>query len=515
MTAPLPTASSPSRGVVRAADLVAVRERMVAASLPDEDAGLVDVLRALEELKAAAAAVQVRAVLALDASVRQQEASAGLRAEKRGRDVPSRVGLALRESPAQASSFLGAARAWRDEMPHTFAALSAGRLSAWRATVMVRETAHLPVEARAVLDRELCADPRVLEGLGTAALTARAKKRAAELDPAACAARARRAAGERAVWIRPAPDTMTYVTALLPVAQGVGVFAALRVAADAARATGDERSRGQVMADTLVERVTGQASAEDVPVMVNLVVSDATLLGAGHEPGVIVADAGPGGGVVPAQVARNLVAHGLDADAAWLRRIYADPGGNLIAASSVARFFGDGLAALLRVRDQGICRTAWCDAPVRHLDHVMPAADGGTTTLGNGQGLCEACNQAKNTGALRQHVLADTVADDAAADSARHTVLTTTPTGHTYRSTAPPSPRPAAPAAVPRLAGPVLNDDVRRTAGTGVVIRRRRRRALRAVTRPLPTRPRGSGRAMPSPFEQAFAVQLATRRAGS
>ena len=43
MTAPLPTTSSPSRGVVRAADLVAVRERMVAATLPDEDAGLVDV----------------------------------------------------------------------------------------------------------------------------------------------------------------------------------------------------------------------------------------------------------------------------------------------------------------------------------------------------------------------------------------------------------------------------------------------------------------------------------------
>jgi hypothetical protein len=29
------------------------------------------------------------------------------------------------------------------------------------------------------------------------------------------------------VTIRPAPDCMTYVTALLPVAQGVGVYAAL------------------------------------------------------------------------------------------------------------------------------------------------------------------------------------------------------------------------------------------------------------------------------------------------
>ena len=37
----------------------------------------------------------------------------------------------------------------------------------------------------------------------------------------------RRAEADRMVSIRPAPDTMTYVTALLPVAQGVGVYAAL------------------------------------------------------------------------------------------------------------------------------------------------------------------------------------------------------------------------------------------------------------------------------------------------
>ena len=39
--------------------------------------------------------------------------------------------------------------------------------------------------------------------------------------------RAARAEADRTVTIRPAPDTMTYVTALLPVAKGVGVYAAL------------------------------------------------------------------------------------------------------------------------------------------------------------------------------------------------------------------------------------------------------------------------------------------------
>ena len=73
-----------------------------------------------------------------------------------------------------------------------------------------------------------------------------------------------------------APDTMTYLTALLPVAQGVSVYAALRREADL---RGDGRSRGQVMADTLVERVTGRAAEIPTPIAVNLVLTDETLLG--------------------------------------------------------------------------------------------------------------------------------------------------------------------------------------------------------------------------------------------
>jgi hypothetical protein len=41
------------------------------------------------------------------------------------------------------------------------------------------------------------------------------------------------------------------------------------------------------------------------------------------------------------------------------------------------------------------CRTPWCDAPIRHIDHPLRAADGGPTSLDNSAGLCEACNYAK------------------------------------------------------------------------------------------------------------------------
>lgn len=100
---------------------------------------------------------------------------------------------------------------------------------------------------------------------------------------------------------------MTYLTALVPMAQGVAMLAALRRAAETARATGDERGRGQIMADTLVEAVTGQARADAVPVSVQLVMSDATLLASGNEPGMM-----DGGHLVPAQIARELVARAMD-----------------------------------------------------------------------------------------------------------------------------------------------------------------------------------------------------------
>ena len=176
-------------------------------------------------------------------------------AAKRGRGVASEVALARRDSPARGGRHLGFAKALVHEMPHTLAALECGALSEWRATLIVREAPAWMSRTGALLDAELCGDLSKLDGMGDARVAAAAKEIAYRLDAQAVVDRAAKAEAERTVTIRPAPDTMTYVTALLPVAQGVGVYAALSRAADT---TFDGRSRGQVMADTLVERVTGR-----------------------------------------------------------------------------------------------------------------------------------------------------------------------------------------------------------------------------------------------------------------
>ena len=391
-----------------------------------DDAERIDQIRVLEELKAAASAAQARATADLDESVRRRHAEARIPAARHGQGVAAQVALARRESPVRGAQHLGLAKVLSNEMPHTLRAMTCGRLSEWRATLLVRETACLTLEDRRTVDLGLAGDIEALEMMSDRQLVAETKRHAYRLDPESFVRRSRRAEADRTVTCRPAPDTMTYLTGLLPVAQGVAVFAALTHAADSRRVAGDQRSRGQIMADTLVERVTGQAAAGDVSVEVQVVMTDRTLLAEHGEPAYL-----HGYGVVPAAWARALVSESATGGrGAWLRRLYTAPStGELIAMDSRARRFPSGLQRLLRTRDQ-TCRTPWCDAPIRHSDHVVGHDAGGPTSAANGQGLCEACNNAKQAPGWRARPRA----------GPRHTVEVTAPTGHRYRSTAPPLP---------------------------------------------------------------------------
>jgi hypothetical protein len=296
--------------------------------------------------------------------------------------------------------------------------------------LIVREAADLSAEDRRILDAELCADVSKLEGMGNARIGAAAKAIAHRLDDRAASERAAKAAADRRVSIRPAPDAMAYVTALLPAAQGVSVYAALNRAAGAAIAAGDPRSRGAVMADTLVERVTGRPVWHPEPIAVNLVLSDETLLGGDNSPAVL-----EGYGPIPASVARNLVDAAVtdEQSKATLRRLYKRPAtGALVAMESRSRRFPEGLAKFIRLRDQR-CRTPHCDAPIRHLDHAQPRNRGGPTSARNGRGACERCNYDKESPGW--HVTTG-------EENGVHTTEFVTPTGAHYRSTAPPLPGP-------------------------------------------------------------------------
>src|SRR6476661_8029464 len=215
--------------------------------------------------------------------------------------VAAQVALARHESPVRGAGHVRLALALTRQMPHTLAALEAGELSEWRAQIIVRETATLTSEQRTLVDAEVVGDPaQPVAGLGDRELAQRVRAVAYRIDAASVMARAAKAEADRRVTLRPAPDTMAYLTALLPVAQAVAAHAALVAAA--ARASGDDRGKGQVMADTLVERVTGQGSADAVPVEVQLVMTNEALLGDDDTPAHVT-----GYGPVPAAWVRDLL----------------------------------------------------------------------------------------------------------------------------------------------------------------------------------------------------------------
>jgi X-X-X-Leu-X-X-Gly heptad repeat protein len=458
-------------------------------------AGLIDQIRGLEDLKSAAAAAQARLSIAFDHLERQRQAGAGVPAAEQGQGVAAQIALARRESPNRGSRYLGLARALVTEMPHTLTALDTGQLSEWRATLIAKETACLTAADRAAVDEELAPDTGTFHGAGNRTITTATKAAAYRLDPLSVTQRAARAANGRRVTLRPAPDTMTLLTALLPVAEGVAAYTALTREADTLKSTGDPRTRAQIMADTLVERITGTPGGI-TGITINLVMTDRTLLQADSEPARL-----PGYGTIPAGWARHLARHGTktrNPDAAelktWIRRLYTAPStGDIIAMDSKARLFPPALRRLIEVRDD-TCRTPYCDAPIRHHDHILPWHNGGPTTIENGAGLCEACNHTKeqpgwNTTARPPATPPPTPPPQGRP---RHHTQLTTPTGHTYHSTAPPPPgtsisssrkpqRPPQPASRAARPGPEAPEPNTRTLRQLARRRFRRRRSAGQV----------------------------------
>lgn len=413
--------------VLRTEDIQALTMAMPQVDRDLTDAERIDQIRALEELACAARAAQATLSVDFDVSMRARAAEKGVPKERQGRGIAAQIAFARRESAHRGERHLALAKTL-PEMPHTQAAFATGRISEWKATLMLRETACLSRQDRAAVDREVAGDPDRIEGMGDREVAAEANKLAYRLDPMSFVERRRKAEAERHTSLRPAPDLMTWFASLLPVRDGVAVHAALSAEADRKRAAGDERSRGQIMADTLVQRIlsshlAGADGAPGVPLMVNVVVPDSVLWGEDDGGGCV-----EGYGDVPGDLLREWIAANLESGVdTWLKRIYENPkSGELVAMDSKARRFDGGLAAFLRIRDRR-CREKYCGAPVRHLDHAEDRATGGPTSATNGQGICESHNYAKQAIGWSARP----------RPGPRHTIETTTPTGHTYVSVAP------------------------------------------------------------------------------
>lgn len=382
---------------------------MLDADSPGE---LMVLIEQLELIKNAAAAAQARLSVRAEELLLAEQEAAGVPASRLGRGIADQIGLARHESPCAGSRHLQLAKTIAAELPAAGALFAVGRLSEFAVTRLAAATAACQPADRAAIDAQLCggADP-VAAQQSPRQLEKAARALAYAAEPEVARRWSTAAEEGRYVSIRPAENAMVHLSALLPLAQGVAVHAALDRAADRAQASGDARSRQQCRADALVERVTGQAAAPEVPVEIQLVMTDGALLGpavpadpplapATEREGIAPqemrdgpAAVVPGFGPVAAGAARELV--WASRAKVWLRRLWTDPPtGRVSEIDQRRRLFPRSVRRLVIARDQ-VCRTPWCDGAIRDIDHIVPWARGGPTGSDNAQGLCARCNRVR------------------------------------------------------------------------------------------------------------------------
>ncbi|WP_370670698.1 DUF222 domain-containing protein [Smaragdicoccus niigatensis] len=407
--------------MVRSDVITEFQRHLVALDRLVDNATRVDRVAQMEELKAQICAAQAMDAADLDRAVRAEHAALGLPKDKHGVGVAAQVALARRESPTAGQAHVTLARCLDTEMSNALARMREGTLSEHRAQIIRRGISHLDAIDRAAVDTALCSSASTFAGWSDHRFETETRKAADLLDVEARLRRNKLAEAQRRVTVHPAADGMAYLTALLPLKQAIAVKASLAKAAQWIT-DGEPRTPAQYEADLLVERVLGVSKADEIPVAVNLVMTDLALLGNDDHPARI-----PGYGSIPAAIARLWVAQSAKVKA-WIRRLFIAPTtGELISMDSRQRLFPKAMAEFFDIRDDR-CRTPYCGAPIRHHDHIVPDRCGGPTSGCNGCGRCALCNYNKEAPGVREKPI----------DGDRHTFEIQTPTGHTYESTAPP-----------------------------------------------------------------------------
>ncbi|HEX6404008.1 MAG TPA: DUF222 domain-containing protein [Pseudonocardiaceae bacterium] len=410
---------------------------------------------AWERVIAWAQAGQLRAIDSFMRSAEARNAALGASTSQAQDSAVAEVGLMLRVSARTAAGRVDDAWALCNRLPATLVALEQGRITLSKARILHTETANLSDEHTAEVEQQVLAKAhRQTPGQ----LRVATRRAVLSTDPAAVCKRAEQARRERGVQMWPEPDGMATLSAYLPAADAVGVFAVLDEHARRAGSPGDERTMDARRGDALVDLVlgpTGYCSAgtkaaqehTNKPdqivaaagtggpagcrcqcglcrrgggVDVKVTIPYTALLGADDLPGDLA-----GYGPIPAAVARDLAAAGT-----W-RRILTNPASGRPVDYGTTRYRPpEHLTGLVVTRDH-TCQFPGCRVPAHRCDmeHAIPhdpVNGAGPTSENNLGAKCRRHHQVKQTPgwSVTQH-----------PDGCTTWV---TPSGHRYDSEPPP-----------------------------------------------------------------------------
>lgn len=258
-----------------------------------------ELLHEIELLTRTSAGLGVRLQVDFLSCQIQTQLAQGVHRRDAGKAVADDLALVRMTSPYWGTRELSCSKALVLEMPRTLASLETGLISAYQARVVTELTSCLSKKDRAEVDRRL---EQLLAGISYAELKKAVMALVYEVDPEGYVERARKAAEDRGVSLRAAPDVMGILSARLPAHQAVAAYQSIKSAAEAKKASGDPRTRAQLMADELYERLTGRSVVDGIDVEVGLVITDAALFGGTSDPADLL-----GFGPIPADTARELL----------------------------------------------------------------------------------------------------------------------------------------------------------------------------------------------------------------
>ncbi|ATG52786.1 HNH endonuclease [Brachybacterium vulturis] len=421
--------------ILAAALMSFTRTRAVRDPLPDTAPGSAEealaVLAGIDHLRASLAAVDATWQVAAEERIRRDDAARGVPASQQGRGAGQEIALARRISPVASSFSQAKARRLVQNMPGAVDRLWSGAMTDQQASAISGALDGVGADTCRRIDDHLREHPEFLQGKGFKRLQSDIRDLVRKLEPETSRERAERAARARHVRMEPLEDGMARVTAVLRGIDAVGLMHSLRTRAESLRASGTKDSLSALEADLLVEDALRTAqhdehstgpdrTADDAGTTrperprlrpgldVGIVITDTALLG--REDDAEIAEL-EGYGTIPAHIVRDTLLgrspghvrscedeHPDEVVSAFYRRLYRSPRtSELVAMESRARAFPAGLARMIRWRDT-TCRTPWCNAKIRHSDHVVPHHRGGPTSFANGQGLCARCNLLKEHG---------------------------------------------------------------------------------------------------------------------
>jgi hypothetical protein len=373
------------------------------------------------------------------------------------------VALMLRIAGVTAAHRVAEAVTLVERYPAALDALEAGAVTLAKVRIIAEQTAQLTDTQAGRVERTVLGRAG---GQTPGQLRQSVRRAVLNTDPDAVRRRQQAALRERGVSLYDLPDGMAMLSACLPAAEAVGVYAVLdhharatgntdasrdadsdngnggsREGGDSIADSDDDRTLDARRADVLVDLVCGPLGhpaagstaatsrrgplwRRHVEVQVRLTVPYTTLFGLDEQPGELA-----GYGPLPPHQTRELAAAGT-----W-RRILTDPPTGLPIDFGTTRY-----RLPSNLRDAILTRHPRCQAPGCNrtavgcdLDHHTPHHRSGTTTLTDTGPYCRRHHRLKQT--PRWLVTRDP----------HGSVTWITPSGHTYTSTPPPVAEPIAP----------------------------------------------------------------------